>query len=364
MKVLHVIARMNVGGTATYLLNLLEGLDNAGVEAHLAVGYVPKNEREESKIASQNYWRIKHLSREISPYKDFRSRVEIKKLIEKINPDIIHSHTFKAGALVRSLTVNVPIIHTFHGHHLYDPDYGKFKGWMLRIIEKSLARKSTKIVTIGKRIGLELRQAKIGIPSQYVSIPPGVARPRLFSRSEIEKEIGIQKGINILWMGRLTHVKRPDRMIEIAKRFPRINFVVAGEGELREILEIQAPSNVKFLGIQDPNKMWSIADLVLLTSDSEGMPLTLIEGQIAGIPGIATNVGSVEEILIHGKTGLLAKPELEDLAQQIEKLTEDSKLREELARNARRRAEKIFSIGYMTTRHIDLYQEVLEETKV
>jgi glycosyltransferase involved in cell wall biosynthesis len=105
--------------------------------------------------------------------------------------------------------------------------------------------------------------------------------------------------------------------------------------------------------------MWSIADLVLLTSDSEGMPLTLIEGQIVGVPGIATRVGSVEEVLIHGETGLLAEPDLTDLTRQLEKLSQNSNLRNEMSRNAKIRAEKIFSIDNMTMKHLDIYHEVL-----
>ncbi len=122
MKVLHVIARMNVGGTATYLLNLLNGLPGSEVETKLIIGNVPRNEKEDSRVGQLEYQRIRGLSRAISPLKDLRARRQLWEIVDQYNPDLIHSHTFKAGVLVRSKNTSIPIIHTFHGHHLYDPD--------------------------------------------------------------------------------------------------------------------------------------------------------------------------------------------------------------------------------------------------
>ena len=361
MKVLHVIARMNVGGTATYLLNLLNGLDGSEVETKLVIGNVPSNEKEDTRVEQLDYQRITGLSRAISPLKDLRARRQLWEIVDQYNPDLIHSHTFKAGVLVRSKGISIPIIHTFHGHHLYDPDYGKFARLVLNGIERKLARRSKKILTIGSKVGKELLDVGIGKKSQYQSIAPGIRVPKLSDRSKIVERFSLYPDrLNVLWMGRLTRVKRPDRVIELAKHYPEVNFIMAGDGELREELEAKADENVHFLGVQSSDEMFSLADIVLLTSDSEGMPLTLIEGQMAGVPAIATGVGSVSEIVEHDVTGLVTSTQIEQIVSSLGRLLGDSMLRSTRAKNARERALDSFSIEKMVESHIQVYKQALE----
>ena len=361
MKVLHVIARMNVGGTATYLLNLLNGLDGSEVETKLLIGNVPSNEKEDNRVEQLDYQRITGLSRAISPFKDPRARRQLWEIVDQYNPDLIHSHTFKAGLLVRSKRTSIPIIHTFHGHHLYDPDYGKFARFALNAIERILAKRSKKILTIGSRVGKELLDVGIGKRSQYQSIAPGVRVPKLSDRSKIVERFSLNPDcLNVLWMGRLTRVKRPDRVIELAKHFPGVNFIIAGDGELRVELEAMASSNVYFLGVQNSDEMFSLADIVLLTSDSEGMPLTLIEGQMAGVPAIATDVGSVSEIVENEVTGFVTSTQIDQIASSLGRLIDDSMLRSIMAKNAKERALDRFSIEKMVESHIQVYKQALE----
>jgi glycosyltransferase involved in cell wall biosynthesis len=361
VKVLHVIARMNVGGTATYLLNLLNGLQVSEVETKLVIGNVPSNEKEDSRVEQLDYQRIRGLSRAISPLKDLRARRQLWEIINQCNPDLIHSHTFKAGVLVRSKKTSIPIIHTFHGHHLYDPDYGKVARVVINAIERVLAKRSRKILTIGSRVGKELLDVGIGKKSQYQSIAPGVRVPKLSDRSKIVERFSLYPDrLNVLWMGRLTRVKRPDRVIELARYFPDVNFIIAGDGELTAKLEAIAPSNVYFLGVQNSDVMFSLADIVLLTSDSEGMPLTLIEGLMAGVPAIATDVGSVSEIVENEVTGLVTSTQIEQIISSLGRLLGDSMLRSTMAKNAKERALDRFSIEKMVDSHIQVYQQALE----
>lgn len=361
MKVLHVIARMNVGGTATYLYNLLEGLENSMVETKLIIGRVPSNEKEDSRVEQLNYQRIPWLSRSIAPIGDLKARRKLWEIVKEFQPDLIHCHTFKAGVLVRSKKTSIPMIHTFHGHHLYDPDYGKFARFVLNGIERKLARRSKKILTIGSRVAVELIDVGIGKKSQYQSIAPGVRLPKLSDRSRIVERLSINPDrLNVLWMGRLTRVKRPDRVIELAKRFPEVNFIIAGDGELREELEAKAAENVHFLGVQNSDVMFSLADIALLTSDSEGMPLTLIEGQMAGVPAIATDVGSVSEIVKNEVTGFVTSTQLDQIASSLGRLLGDSMLRSTMAKNSRARAAKKFSIEKMVESHILVYEQALQ----
>jgi len=361
MKVLHVIARMNVGGTATYLFNLLEGLENSKVETKLIIGSVPGNEKEDSRVEQLNYQRLPGLSRAIAPKRDLMARRKLWEIVKDYQPDLIHCHTFKAGVLVRSKKTSIPIVHTFHGHHLYDPDYGKFARFALNAIERILAKRSKKILTIGSRVGKELLDVGIGKKSQYQSIAPGVRVPKLSDRSKIVKKFSLNSDrLNVLWMGRLTRVKRPDRLIEIAKDYPEVNFIIAGDGELRAELEAIAPDNVYFLGVQNSDEMFSLADIVVLTSDSEGMPLTVIEGQMAGIPAIATDVGSVSEIVENEVTGLVTSIQIEQIVSSLGRLLGDSMLRSTMAKNARERALDRFSIEKMVNSHIQVYKQALK----
>ena len=362
MRVLHVIARMNVGGTATYISNLIDGLEKLGVANLLVMGNVPKGEAEDSIINTLKYQRIETLSRELSFSKDRKASKEIEKAIENFKPDLIHTHTFKAGLLVRLRKREIPVIHSFHGHHLYDPEFGFLKRNVLNIIERLLAPRAKRFITIGKKVRDELLEVGIGRTKQYLSIPPGIAPLELVGEASVRSRFGFSKDETlVLWLGRFTQVKRPDKVIGIAHLLPKIRFVMAGGGELLDKVKASAPGNVSFVGFQDKNEMWSIADIALSTSDSEGMPLSLIEAQMAGVPVVSTDVGSVSEILEDGITGYLAGKDVKELASKIEMVIEDLQSGAKLGKAAKLRAEREFSSSVMADAHLGLYKDVLDK---
>ena len=132
MRVLHVIARLNVGGTARYLETLSLGLTAAGIENAIATGFVQDGEIEDECVARLPILRVKHLGRAISPLNDLRARHELKKIVADFNPDIIHTHTFKAGFIGRSIRFSGRRIHTYHGHVLSD---GSLASWQIGLDE-------------------------------------------------------------------------------------------------------------------------------------------------------------------------------------------------------------------------------------
>ena len=362
MRVLHVIARMNVGGTATYLANLITGLEESGVSNLLAMGHVPEGEAEDTVVSNLPIRRVEHLSREISYSDDRASFKELNSIIDEFKPDLIHSHTFKAGLLVRLKERKVPIVHSFHGHHLYDPEFGAIKRSVLNLLERRLANRTDAIVTIGSRVQDELIAAGIGKREQYLSIPPGITALEPRDRAKVRARLGIsEKEIVVMWLGRFTQVKRPDQVLEIAKHFPEITFVMAGGGELLEELRGHATKNVKFVGFEDKNDMWSIADIGLCTSDSEGMPLSLIEAQMAGVPVISTDVGSVSEIVDHGVTGYLASRSAQELVRAMKPLIDSEALRKKMGTAAKKRATELFSADVMVQAHLRLYRSLLDK---
>lgn len=362
MKVLHVIARMNVGGTATYLLNLVNGLEERGVSNLLAVGHVPNNEREDGRTENLNHIRIKSLSRSLNPLMDMKARMEVKRVVKRFQPDIIHSHTFKAGLLTRILKSEVPNVHTFHGHHLYDPEFGWFARSVLNLIEKRLAKRSSKLVTIGERVGRELLDQGIGEAGQYISISPGIEPLDTKDAVGVRSKLNIEKSDFVLvWLGRFTEVKRPDLVVEVAKKLPHLVFVMAGDGELRERIKSIAPDNLRVVGVHSAAEMWAIADLALLTSDSEGMPLSIIEAQMCGVPVVATNVGSVSEIVEHGVTGMLCEKDVDRISTAITELVAKPEMLKKMSNAAKARALGLFSRDVMVNKHIAVYREILDK---
>ena len=202
----------------------------------------------------------------------------------------------------------------------------------------------------------------IGFRSQYVSIAPGIDDVKLGSKTKIMKKLGIEKETRpiVVWLGRFTHVKRPDRVIELAKKAEGFFFVMAGGGELFESCKAGAPKNVKLVGFQDKNEMWKIADIGLCTSDSEGMPLSLIEAQMAGVPVVSTDVGSVSEIVLDGITGKLAN-NLRGLIDGIVWVKSQLDKSDALVVESRKHALANFTTEKVASAHLKLYREVLDK---
>ena len=173
-KVLHIIARLNVGGTARYLDNLIPGLQEGGYEVLVATGHVQGSEIEDDASKRLPIYRIPTLGRKISPINDFRARRAIKKLIRDYKPDIIQSHTFKAGLLTRTFKCGIPKIHTFHGHLFDDPEFQGLKKYPVILTERLLASHANQLVTVGDQVAKDLIGYGIGKPNQFISIVPGV----------------------------------------------------------------------------------------------------------------------------------------------------------------------------------------------
>lgn len=355
---------MNVGGTATYLSNLLQGLQKQGAENLLVMGNVPKGETEDGVVNDLPHVRIETLSRELNFNLDRSARSAIEQEIERFKPDIIHTHTFKAGFLVRLKTRKTPVIHSFHGHHLYDPEFGFFKRNVLNVIERVLAPRADAIITIGKRVRDELLAVHIGKREQYTAIAPGIQPLEIRDEQSVRERFGFKPDeILVVWLGRFTEVKRPDRVIEIARNLPNVRFVMAGGGEMFDQVKNSAPANVTFVGYQDKNDMWCIADIALCTSDSEGMPLALIEAQMAGVPVVSTEVGSVSEIVEDGVSGRLTSRDSAALAEALQEVLDSIKISESMGNAARKRATQEFSMEVMAKAHEDLYRKILDKVK-
>jgi glycosyltransferase involved in cell wall biosynthesis len=361
MRVLHVIARLNVGGTARYITQLANELPKHGIESFVATGFVQGSEVEDPSAQSIKLIRIKSMGRSIRPMKDHRARKELEKVIADVKPDIIHTHTFKAGYVIRIKNQPVPVVHTFHGHLLDDPEFSGFKSKIIIAIERKLAKKSTKLVTVGRRVSDELLDQGIGQRSQFVNIPPGVVPVDVTEKSQALKNLNLQdNGTPIIgWIARMTGVKNPMRALEVADALPDTHFVMAGGGDLLEQVKAAAPANVSVIGWADAADLFGAAEIIISTSENEGMPVALIEAQLAGKPVVATDVGSVSEVILNHETGIVTNKNAGSIASALESLILDRTTREEMGRLATARAQALFSVNRMINAHIELYKSIV-----
>jgi len=362
MRVLHVIARLNVGGTARYITQLANELPKHGIETFVATGFVQGAEVEDESAQSIDLIRIKSMGRSIRPIKDHLARMQLEKIIREVKPDIIHTHTFKAGYVVRMKKQPVPVIHTFHGHLLDDPEFSGFKSRVIVEVERMLAKKSVRLVTVGRKVADELLEQRIGNKDQYVNIPPGVIALNVTPKEQALKNLNLpDDGKPIVgWIARVTGVKNPMLALQVADTMPETHFVLAGGGDLLEKVRSAAPSNASVVGWAQAEDVLGASDLILSTSENEGMPVALIEAQLAGKPVIATDVGSVSEVILNHETGVLTSKNAGSIALALETLLLDKQKRTEMGTLATSRANALFSVERMINTHIALYESIVK----
>ena len=336
MKILRVIARLNVGGPARHVVWLTEGLKPLGYQTVLVTGVVPAGEDDMNYFAEAagiTPVTIPQMSRELSP-KDLVAAWKIYRLMRREQPDIVHTHTAKAGAVGRvaglmyrwltpSALIGKPrrcrFVHTFHGH-VFHSYYGPGKTKMFLAIERSLARTPTdRIIVVSQQQRQEINEKfSVGRREQYEVIPLGLDLDVFANwesrRQRVRSELhATAADILIGIVGRLTEVKNHEMFLRVAavvkelaalqETGARLRLVVIGDGQLRSSLESKArelglTGDVVFLGTRnDPQDFYPALDIVALTSLNEGTPLTLIEAMANERPVIATAVGGVVDLL-------------------------------------------------------------------
>jgi glycosyltransferase involved in cell wall biosynthesis len=358
-KVLHVIARFNVGGTARYLDDLLPGLAEQ-VDTLLAVGHVQGHEIEDSRLEKIKFVRIEHLGRKINLMQDFCAYFELRKTVKKFKPQIIHSHTFKAGLLSRLMFFKIPKIHTFHGHLLSDPEFSRRALQVIVNIERRLAKVTKTLITVGEQVSKDLLQVGVGKPSQYISIASEGQKLIFLSRDQARANLGIDLETPVvLWMARMAPVKNPSLALEVAQLLPKVSFLMAGGGELFNQIRNQASPNVRLLGWVDAADVIPSADIFLSTSLNEGIPYSLLEVLSAGVPVVAVESGAIAEIIRERVSGVLTSKEPAEIAAQISGLFSDPTQRLKAGESAKNSTTRSAIAEKMVPTHIDVYKEIL-----
>jgi len=374
IRVMRIIARMNVGGPAVQVSGLMRGFDAQVFEQELMTGYCAADEADYlEKVATDvNAERIDGLGRSIKPRADLTALFAIIKEIRRFKPDVIHTHTAKAGVVGRIASIfsghKSVRVHTFHGH-LLNGYFGTGKTKLVILVEKFLALFTDQLLAVGVKVKDDLLAVGIGNPNKFGVMPPGLQLAEVPSRSSARKTIGLNDdAIYCAFIGRITQIKRPDRFLDVIadvkSRGIDLHFIVAGAGELMQYCQDRTKAEnlpVTFLGWrEDIEVVLAAADFVLLTSDNEGTPLSLIQAGMVGIPVVATNVGSTNEIVVDGETGLLTDLSVKELSDAVAKVSTNSALRVKLGAAGKELTLARYGVARLVKDHQDLYLRLLD----
>jgi glycosyltransferase involved in cell wall biosynthesis len=328
IKVLRIITRLNVGGPAIHSVLLTRYLDPELFESVLVAGEVGENEGDMGYLAEKYGIEPKFVSglgREISIFQDINAFFQLFALILKEKPDVIHTHLGKAGmlgrfagAIVKFILIfsgkTIKIFHTFHGHFFYGY-FGPAKTRVFKYIEKGLALLCERLIVLNKSQKDDISLKYGVVPEGKVEIIPLGFDFQFIEDSEgrggaIKADAGLKDGEKLVGIvGRLTDIKNHRLFLLGASLYLKkdgavpVRFIVVGDGELKKELEDYAcelgiEEKVTFVGwVKEMGEVYDALDLLVLTSNNEGTPVTVIEAMAAGIPVVATAVGGVPELL-------------------------------------------------------------------
>jgi glycosyltransferase involved in cell wall biosynthesis len=383
IRVLRVIARLNVGGPALHVSYLSAGLAERGYETTLVAGDVAKGEESMAFVAESagvEVVRLPGLSREISPVRDLLAAVRVAREIRRTRPHILHTHTAKAGAIGRAAAVLAGgarpqvVVHTYHGHVL-NGYFGLVGTSVFRGIERLLALASDTLVAVSPQVRDDLVALHVAPARRFAVIRLGIdLQPRVrttVDAAELRRRLGIgSERFVIGWFGRMTAVKRTDDLIDVlvALRGRDVDacLLLVGDGTDRERLEQRARDagvarDVFFLGYQKDVANWyAVADAVVLTSVSEGTPVTIIEALAAGRPVVTTDVGGVADVVRDGIDGFLVEVgDTDAMATRLAEIAADPAVGERLAATGQKRVLSRYAVARLVDDVDRLYRALL-----
>jgi len=387
IRVLRVIARLNVGGPALHVTYLTRGLTERGYETTLVAGDVGRGEESMAFVAEQagvDVLRLPGLSRDLSPVRDLVSAWRLARIIRRLEPDILHTHTAKAGAIGRAATMLAlsrrrrVVVHTFHGHVLRGY-FGRAGALLFRMIEMVLARATDRLVAVSPEVRDELVALGVAPRRKFSVIRLGIElEPRVAfdgDTAEVRRRHAIPASKFVVgWFGRITAVKRTDDLLTmltgLRERGVDAMLLIVGDGDDRGRLEQRAHDlgiarSCLFLGYQEDVAPWyAVCDAVILTSAHEGTPVTIIEALAAGRPVVATRVGGIPDVVDEGETGFLVRQgDTHAMAERLEILARDPERRVAMGQEGRVRMLQRYAVERLVADVDALYRELLGETR-
>jgi len=384
VKVLRVIARLNMGGPALHVAYLTEGLRKRGYDTTLVAGSLARGEDSMAFVADARgveIVRIDELGREISPLRDLMATIRLARLIRKERPQILHTHTAKAGTVGRVAALlagsrRPPIVvHTFHGHVLRGY-FGPVRSLFFRLLERWLAAGTTALIAVSPQVRDDLVALGVAPRERFVVIRLGIelderVAPEQNGRGESRRYLGIPGDrFAVGWIGRMTAVKRTDDVLVAFKRLRDSGvdamLCMVGDGPDRLQLEQRAHElgvarDTVFLGYQeDVAPFYAAFDALVLPSGNEGTPVTVIEALAAERPVVATRVGGVPDVVRDGEDGFLVEAgATDDLADRLERLARDPALRARMGKRGRERVLPRYAVDRLVDDVDELYRALL-----
>jgi len=383
IRILRVIARLNMGGPAIHVANLAAGLETRGYHTTLVAGSLARGEDSMDFLAERlgvDVVSVPELQREVSVLHDARSVRHMTTLIRRERPHILHTHTAKAGAIARAAALlagdaRPPIVvHTFHGHVLKGY-FGPGRTAFFRQVERSLARRSDVLVAVSPEVRDELVEHRIAPLSKFAVIRLGIPlEDRLEGPTmdlDFRRLYGIPPSAFVIgWVGRMTGVKDTGAVLEIvrATRERGVDAVVCmvGDGPDRERLEQLAHDlgiarASYFVGYQsDVAGYYRLFDAFVLPSVNEGTPVSAIEALASGTPVVANRVGGVPDVVSDGVDGFLVEPgDVEGAADRLAELASDPELRARLGESGRMAMFERYSVSRLVDDVDRLYRTLL-----
>lgn len=383
IKVMRIITRLNIGGPARHAIILNEGLEAEDIDTILVTGSPDENEGDMTYLAKEKGLKITtipELGRSIKLWGDVTALWRLFRIIRKERPDIVHTHTAKAGALGRCAAVacGVPVkIHSFHGHVFHDY-FSSVATKIFIFIEKILACFTNRVIVISEIVKGDIcNRFKIADEKKVSVIRLGLDLEKFKDidrlKGRIRKELNINVDMLLIGIvGRLTAIKNHKLFLDAAKLIkdenPAINarFLIIGDGELRSHLETYASD----LGIEDLvcftgwrgdlANIYADLDIVVLTSLNEGTPLSLIEAMASGKAVMATRVGGVPDLVKDNETGLLVDSNNPaQLKEAMVRLVSSGELRNKLGDRASERVCAMYSKDRLVSDMKKLYKELI-----
>lgn len=385
IRILRVIARLNMGGPAIHVSSLAAGLEPRGYETTLVAGSLARGEDSMAFLAERldiPVRTIPELQREVSPIDDARSVRRMREIIRELRPHILHTHTAKAGAIARAAALvsgaarPAILVHTFHGHVLkgyFDPVRTAF----FKEVERSLARVTDALVAVSPEVRDELVAAGIAPREKFSVIRLGIPLEERLGDATADLDYRRLYGISesafvVGWVGRMTDVKDTDAVLEIVgaarDRGLEAVLVMVGDGPDRVRLEqlahdIGIARSTFFVGYQpEVAGYYRLFDAFLLPSVNEGTPVSAIEALASGTPVVATRVGGVPDVVRDGEDGFLFEPgDTDGAAERLALLASDATLRSALGASGRERVLRRYSVSRLVEDVDRLYRSLLSE---
>ncbi|MDX6486244.1 MAG: hypothetical protein QOF43_1397 [Gaiellaceae bacterium] len=384
VKVLRVIARLNMGGPALHVTYLAHGLAGRGYDTTLVAGTVARGEESMAFVAQDRGVRVEtldDLSREISPLGDARTILRLARLMRRERPTILHTHTAKAGAVGRIAAMlagsaRPPIVvHTFHGHVLRGY-FNPLTGLAFRILERWLARMTTMLVAVSPEVRDDLVRLGVAPASKFAVVRLGIELGERVGAVggegiEARRVLGLPAGaFTVGWVGRMTAVKRTDDVLTSFKGLlddgVDAYLLLVGDGPDRARLEQYAHElgiarRTRFVGYQEGvARFYEAIDVLLLPSANEGTPVSVIEALAAGRPAVATNVGGVPDVIRDGVDGFLVEVgDTAGLAMRLSELARDPGLRAQMGAEGRARMLERYAVERLVDDVDELYRSLL-----